>query len=113
FAAAELPAGASEVRVFCPGCLVLGGPSYAAEPGAAARFAAHPAFAGWPLLVVSDEPRRAAASAVNFLWTTFTPFEPAPAIPAAARAVERNHLSYQPPLPLDARLQPGFPPPRF
>jgi UbiD family decarboxylase len=107
--AAELPAGATEVRVFCPGCLVVGGPSFAAEPGAAARFAAHPAFAGWPLLVLSDEPRRAAASAVNFLWTTFTRFEPAADLHAAATSVERNHLSYQPPIALDARLKPGFP----
>jgi UbiD family decarboxylase len=109
FAAAELPAGATEVRVFCPGCLVVGGPSYAAEPGAAARFAAHPAFAGWLLLVLTDEPRRAAASAMNFLWTTFTRFEPAADLHAAAVAVDRNHLSYQPPVLLDARLKPGFP----
>src|SRR5580693_449751 len=109
FSAAELPAGATEVRVFCPGCLVVGGPSFAAAPGAAARFAAHHAFAGWPLLVLSDEPRRAAASAVNFLWTTFTRFEPAADLHAAAARVERNHLSYQPPIALDARLKPGFP----
>jgi UbiD family decarboxylase len=109
FAAAELPAGVTEVRVFCPGCLVVGGPAYAAEPGAAARYAAHPAFAGWPLLVLSDEPRRAAASAVNFLWTTFTRFEPAADLHAAAISVTRNHLSYQPPVAIDARLKPGFP----
>ena len=36
---------------------------YADDPGAAARLAAHPAFADWPLLVLTDEPRRAAASA--------------------------------------------------
>jgi 4-hydroxybenzoate decarboxylase subunit C len=47
-------------------------------PSAAARLAAHEAFAGWPLVVLSDEPARAArASAMNFLWTTFTRFEPA------------------------------------
>jgi UbiD family decarboxylase len=109
FAAAELPAGVTEVRVFCPGCLVVGGPAYAAEPGAAARFAAHPAFAGWPLLVLSDEPRRAAASAVNFLWTTFTRFEPAADLHAASISVIRNHLAYQPPVAIDARLKPGFP----
>ena len=44
----------------------------------------HPAFAGWPLLVLTDEPARAARSPVNFLWTTFTRFEPARDIHAAA-----------------------------
>ena len=109
FQAAELPQGLSEVRVFSPGCLVLGGPPYAGDPGAAARFATHPAFAGWPLLVLTDEPRRAAAAPINFLWTTFTRFEPAADLHAAGREIVRNQISYRPPILLDARLKPGFP----
>src|SRR5262249_22977765 len=62
------PPEVTDVRVFCGGCLVLGGPACAADAGAAARLAAHPAFGGWPLLVLTDEPRRAAKSAINFLW---------------------------------------------
>jgi 3-polyprenyl-4-hydroxybenzoate decarboxylase len=108
-AGATLPAGLGEVRVFCPGCLVVGGPRYADEPGAAARLAAHPALAHWPLVVLSDEPARAARSAINFLWTTFTRFEPAADIHAAAREVRRNHIAYTPPIVIDARLKPGFP----
>jgi 4-hydroxybenzoate decarboxylase subunit C len=104
-----LPQGLTEALVFSPGCLVLGGPSAGADPGAAVRFAAHPAFADWPLLVLTDEPRRAAASPINFLWTTFTRFEPAADIHAAATTVERNHLAYRPPVLIDARLKPGFP----
>ncbi len=109
FDAAELPRGVSEVQVFCPGCLVVDGPSHREEPEAARRIARHPAFAGWPLVVLSDEPRRAAASDVNFLWTTFTRFEPAADIHAAATQVIRNHITYQPPILIDARLEPGFP----
>jgi len=109
FRAAGLPAGATEVRVFCPGCLVVGGPSWSTDAGAAARFAAHPAFAGWPLLVLTDEPRRAAASPINFLWTTFTRFEPAADLHAAGTELVRHHLSYRPPILIDARLKPGFP----
>jgi UbiD family decarboxylase len=109
FQSAELPQGLSEVRVFSPGCLVLGGPPYAQDPGAAARFAAHPAFTGWPLLVLTDEPRRAAASPINFLWTTFTRFEPAADLHAASREIVRNQISYKPPILIDARLKPGFP----
>jgi UbiD family decarboxylase len=109
FASDDLPAGVTDARVFCGGCLVVGGPAYAAEPGAAARLAADPAFAGWPLVVVSDEPRRAAASAMNFLWTTFTRFEPAADIHAASHEIIRNHISYRGPIAIDARIKPWHP----
>jgi UbiD family decarboxylase len=109
FSASDTPQGMTDARVFCPGCLVLGGPHYADDPGAAARFAAHPAFAGWPLLVLTDEPKRAAASPMNFLWTTFTRFEPAADLHAASTEVIRHHLSYRGPILIDARLKPGFP----
>ncbi len=109
FSAAETPRGLTDVRVFCPGCLVLGGPPFVDDPGAAARFVAHPAFAGWPLLVLTDEPGRAAASPMNFLWTTFTRFEPAADVHAAGHEVVRNHISYKPPILIDARLKPHFP----
>jgi UbiD family decarboxylase len=104
-----LPAGVSEVRVFCGGCLVVGTPPYTSEPDAPARLAADPAFAGWPLLVLTDEPRRAAASAMNFLWTTFTRFEPAADIHAAGRHIVRNHISYCGPIAIDARIKPWYP----
>ena len=105
----EVPQGMTDARVFCPGCLVIGGPAYATEPEAAARFASHPALAGWPLVVLTDEPRRATASAVNFLWTTFTRFEPAADIHAASARVVRHHVSYQAPIVIDARLKPWYP----
>lgn len=103
------PSDVRDVRVFCGGCLVVGGPRFAEDPGAAARYAAHPAFEGWPLLVVSDEPARAARSAMNFLWTTFTRFEPAADIHAASREITRNHVAFRAPIAIDARLKPGFP----
>ena len=109
FSAAELPPGVSEVRVFCGGCLVVGAQAVGLDPEAPARVAAHPAFARWPLIVLTDEPRRAAKSPINFLWTTFTRFEPAADIHAAATRVVRNHLAYTPPVVIDARLKPGFP----
>ncbi len=109
FSAAELPPGVTEVRVFCGGCLVVGAPAVGLDPEAPARVASHPAFARWPLIVLTDEPRRAARSPINFLWTTFTRFEPAADIHAAATRVVRNHLAYTPPVVIDARLKPGFP----
>ena len=103
------PAGVTDVGVFCGGCLVVGAGRFADDPDAAERLAAHPAFAEWPLLVLTDEPRRALRSSINFLWTTFTRFEPARDIHAAATRVVRHHLAYTPPVVIDARLKPGFP----
>jgi 4-hydroxybenzoate decarboxylase subunit C len=97
------------VRVFCPGCLVVGAPPRAEDPDAAARLAAHPAFADWPLLVLTDEPARAARSAINFLWTTFTRFEPAADVHAASTRLVRHHVAYTAPVVIDARLKTDFP----
>ena len=104
-----VPSAVTDVRVFCGGCLVLGGPPAEDDPGAGPRLAAHPAFEGWPLLVLTDEPARAAASPMNFLWTTFTRFEPAADIHAAATRVVRHHVVHEPPVLIDARRKPGFP----
>ena len=103
------PVELCETAVFCPGCLVVGGPTVGEDPEAAKRCAQHPAFSDWPLIVLTDEPRRAAASAMNFLWTTFTRFEPAADIHAADTRIVRNHLSHTAPILIDARLKPGFP----
>ncbi len=104
----DLP-GVTGVEVFCPGCLVVGASSATEDPEAPRRLVAHPAFRDWPLLVLTDEPARAARSTVNFLWTTFTRFEPAADIHAAATRVIRNHLALTPPILVDARRKPGFP----
>jgi 3-polyprenyl-4-hydroxybenzoate decarboxylase len=109
FSTTDLPHGVTDVRVFCGGCLVVGVPSYERERDVAARIVPHPAFADWPLLVLSDEPARAAKSPMNFLWTTFTRFEPAADISAAATRVVRNHLAYSAPVVIDARLKPWYP----
>jgi UbiD family decarboxylase len=104
-----LPQGVAEVHVFCGGCLVVGGPSFESEPKAAERLARHESFKEWPLVVLTDEPRRAARSPINFLWTTFTRFEPAADIHAASIEVARHHLAHHPPIVIDARLKPDFP----
>jgi hypothetical protein len=66
-------------------------------------------LAEWPLVVVTDEPRRAAASPMNFLWTTFTRFEPAADIHAARTSVVRNHVTFTPPIVIDARMKAWYP----
>ena len=109
FSATDLPRGLSDILVFCGGCLVVGAAAYADDVDAPNRIAKHPAFSEWPLIVVTDEPGRAAKSSMNFLWTTFTRFEPAADVYAASTKVVRNHLAYSAPIVIDARLKPSFP----
>ena len=109
FSATDLPHGVSDVRVFCGGCLVVGARPYAEDAAAAARIASHPAFAEWPLIVITDEPARAARSTINFLWTTFTRFEPAADMHSASTRIVRNHLVRTAPIVIDARIKPSYP----
>lgn len=105
----DLPAGVTKVRPYCGGCLVVEGPSAADEPGAAARIVAHEAFAAWPLVVLVDDADQAARSDFNFLWVTFTRFEPAADLYARHVELQRLHPSFEPPVLIDARLKPSFP----
>jgi UbiD family decarboxylase len=103
------PARAFDPLVFCGGCLVLGGPAYAEAPGFAAELAKAPELAQWPLVVLTDQPRRAVASPVNFLWTTFMRFEPAGDIYASQQTIQRHHIAYSTPIVIDARVKPWYP----
>ncbi|MDX6614631.1 MAG: 4-hydroxybenzoate decarboxylase subunit [Blastocatellia bacterium] len=105
---AAVPSGISQVEVFCPGCLVVQGSTYSDDPGQAARIAREPSFSDWPLVVMHDN-ANVAKSTVDFLWATWTRFEPAADIYAAETTVVRHHLSYHGPIVIDARTKPGFP----
>ena len=101
--------GLREVRVFTAGCLVVDVAETAEEEELPRRIARDPAFANWPLVVLSDDARRATRSTANFLWTTFTRFDPASDL--AARDVEllHNHPAFLPPLVIDARMKAHYP----
>jgi len=105
----DLPRGVTRVEVFARGCLVIGARPRREDPDAPARLAAEPCFSDWPLLVISEEPERAARSSINFLWTTFTRFEPDADIHAGRREVRGHRVALSPPIAIDARLKPGFP----
>ena len=105
---AELPAGISQAEVFCGGCLVLQGSPYLTEPEQAARLAREAAFAEWPLVVLHDE-AKVARSVNDFLWATWTRFEPAGDVYAAETTVLRHHLAYRGPMVIDARKKPKLP----
>src|SRR5256884_881088 len=96
----ETPGDVSEVQVFCPGCLVLGGLKYSDDPKQAERLSQWKGFQGWPLLVLSDDASIARTPSL-FLWSVFTRFEPAADIYAANLEVWRHHLCYRGPVIID------------
>jgi 4-hydroxybenzoate decarboxylase subunit C len=99
----QLPGYISRAETFCGGCLVLEG-----DEASPLRVANDPAFAEWPLIVLHDD-TRVARSSPNFLWATWTRFEPASDIYASQTTVHRHHLVYKAPIVIDARTKPGFP----
>ena len=98
----QLPVSIERAEVFCGGCLVLEGGARAEE------VANDPVFAEWPLIVLHDD-AGVARSSPDFLWATWTRFEPASDIYASRTEVKRHHLVYTAPIVIDARTKPGFP----
>jgi UbiD family decarboxylase len=103
------PAGVKRLAPFCAGCLVVDGPSHRDDPAFAERLARDPALAAWPMVVLTDDVGRATASSGNFLWTTFTRFDPARDLVAADHAVVARQLVRRPPLVVDARMKAHLP----
>ncbi|HPF13061.1 MAG TPA: UbiD family decarboxylase, partial [Planctomycetota bacterium] len=97
------------VRVFCPGCLVVDLAQTPSRDWHPRDLAQDPAFADWPLVVLSDDAERATRSSPNFLWTTFTRFDPARDLHAKESRLLNQHAAHTPPLVLDARMKPGYP----
>jgi UbiD family decarboxylase len=104
----ELPGGVRRAEAFCDGCLVLEGLPFEDDPQQAERLAREKIFAQWPLIVLHDD-AGVTRTTSDFLWATWTRFEPAGDIYAADESVVRHHISYTAPIVIDARLKPGFP----
>lgn len=102
----EVPRGVRNVAVYCPGCLVIEGPSFQDDPGFADALAG--AFPEWPLIVLVDNAVRAVASDARFLWTAFTRMEPAADL-HGKQSIVRNHLAFSGTIALDARIKPWYP----
>ena len=103
-----LPGYLGKAEVFCRGCLVVEGLSFAEDERLAERVATEEVFSEWPLVVLHNK-ANVAKSSPTFLWSTWTRFEPASDIYASQTTVQRHHLVYKAPIVIDARTKPGFP----
>lgn len=103
----NLPGGIEDAVVFCPGVLMVQGPSYEEAPDFAEHVVKN--LPDWPLVCIVDDAKRAASTNTRFLWTVFTRFEPAADIVSAGQRVVRHHVVYEGTLGIDARMKPGYP----
>jgi 4-hydroxybenzoate decarboxylase subunit C len=104
----ELPAGVRRAEPFCAGCLVVEGPSYEDENDLGERLARSGRFDDWQMVVIHDSADVARASD-QFLWATWTRFNPATDIYAKEVTVRNNHIGYTAPIVIDARMKPWYP----
>jgi 3-polyprenyl-4-hydroxybenzoate decarboxylase len=103
------PTSVRKVCPFCAGCLVVEVESFDSNRKLAAEISTHASFGEWPLIAVVDDLEATLSSTSAFLWTVFTRFEPAADVYAAGTNVHRHHLSYTPPIVIDARFKPWYP----
>jgi UbiD family decarboxylase len=104
----ELPAGITRAEPFCGGCIVVEGDTYENDKDLAARIAKAGKFDDWQLVVLHDNVEFA-RSADKFLWATWTRFDPASDIYAKNVTLKNNHIGYEAPIIIDARMKPWYP----
>lgn len=104
----ELPLGVSAAAAFCGGCLVVKGTAYENDKDLGERLAVADVFKGWQVVVIHDDINYA-ISPEKFLWATWTRFNPATDIYSRSTTVKNNHIGYEAPIVIDARMKPWYP----
>ncbi|HXH70778.1 MAG TPA: UbiD family decarboxylase domain-containing protein [Pyrinomonadaceae bacterium] len=104
----ELPRDVKRAEVFCGGCLVVEGNSYAEEKELATRIAKSGKFDDFQIVVLHDD-ANFAKSTEKFLWATWTRFNPSTDIFAKEISIKNNHIVYHAPVVIDARMKPWYP----
>ena len=103
-----LPIGVKAARVYCAGCLVLETTDYAKDQTLPERLAKSNVFNDFQVVVLHDKIEYA-DSTEQFLWATWTRFNPSTDIYAHSIKVANNHIAYEAPMFIDARMKPWYP----
>lgn len=103
-----LPHFIKRAEVFCGGCLVIEGDNYASDNDLASAAAECGAFDDFEIVVLHDSVEYA-RSAEKFLWATWTRFNPSTDIRAKKSEIKNNHIVYNAPIVIDARMKPWYP----
>lgn len=103
------PSYLRKINVFSPGVLVVEGENFKENPKLAHLIAKEENFNNWPFIVISDNADFCSSSSANFLWSTFTRFDPAQDIYGKEQIINSYHVGLTPPITLDARMKPRYP----
>ncbi len=104
----ELPGFVKRAEIFCGGCLIVEGASYESGNDLAVKIAESGAFDDFQVIVLHDSVEFA-RSTDKFLWATWTRFNPSTDVYAKSVKIENNHIVYQSPIVIDARMKPWYP----
>ncbi len=104
----DLPAGVRAAEPYCGGCLVVEGDAYENDKDLADRIAKSGKFDEWQMVIVHDNVEFASTTE-KFLWATWTRFDPASDIYAREIDLKNNHIGYNAPIVIDARMKPWYP----
>ncbi len=104
----ELPLGIKRAEVFCAGCLVVEGRDYQTDETQAERIAKSGKFDDFQFVVLHDD-AEFARSTDKFLWATWTRFNPSTDVYAKTIKIKNNHIVYDAPIVIDARMKPWYP----
>lgn len=115
----RLPAGFDEPRLCLPGVIAVRGPACLTRKGEpddrmeelCASLVGVEGLEGFPLIVVCDDSRFAAAELNNFLWVTFTRSDPAADIYGVGAGTVCKQWGCAGPVMIDARVKPHHAPP--
>jgi 4-hydroxybenzoate decarboxylase subunit C len=104
----SLPVGVEKAKVFCGGCLVLQTAKYEDDKTLPERVARADEFSEFQIIVLHDRIEYA-DSTDQFLWATWTRFNPSTDVYAREVWLKHNHVCYSPPIVIDARMKPWYP----
>jgi len=104
----EIPNNIKRAEIFCGGCLVVEGNDYESDNDLGETIAKSGKFDDWQFVVLHDD-AAFAKSIDKFLWATWTRFNPSTDIFAKDIRVKNNHIVYQAPIVIDARMKPWYP----
>lgn len=104
----ELPHGIRKAKVFCGGCLVLEAENYESAKDLGERIAESDVFDEFQIVVLHDKIEYA-DSTDKFLWATWTRFNPSTDIYSKQAKIVNNHIVYNAPIVIDARMKSWYP----
>ncbi|RMG02276.1 MAG: 4-hydroxybenzoate decarboxylase, partial [Acidobacteria bacterium] len=108
FSTSHLSQGVKRAKIFCGGCLVVEADSYETDKQLPARLASATEFDGFEVVVIHDK-LEYADSSDKFLWATWTRFNPSTDVYARGVRLKHNHICYESPIIIDARMKPWYP----